>query len=119
MVVKLDEGGVHLLDHGLKLAVVRVWSVDKCWEKCVVHACAHTLLAKEAAPRVDGAGLAGVLQEGAVLVQEKARGDLGLDGVEEVGEDGQELLERRLGASDLFVCSWGGESVMGVWVSSH
>ena len=38
-----------------------------------------------------------------MLVQEEARGDLGLDGIEEVGEDGEELLERRLGASDLFV----------------
>lgn len=46
-----------------------------------------------------------------MLVQEEARGDLGLDGVEEVRENGQELLECRLGASDLFVgleCAGGG-----------
>lgn len=36
-------------------------------------------------------------------MQQEARGDLGLDGVEEVREDGQELLERGLGATHLQV----------------
>ena len=53
------------------------------------------------APGVDGAGLKGILDQGAVLVQEVARGDLRLDRVEEVGEDGQELLQGRLGPAHL------------------
>lgn len=41
-----------------------------------------------------------------MLVQEVARRDLGLDGVEEVGEDGEKLLEGGLGAADLWLEWW-------------
>jgi hypothetical protein len=38
-----------------------------------------------------------------VLVQEVPSGDFGLDGIEQVGEDGEEFFEGGLGPPDLFV----------------
>lgn len=71
---------------------------------------------RQPAPRVDGARLHRVLQEGAVLVEHEPRRDLRLDRVEEVGEDGQKLPEGGLGPPDLWL-GWVGlwKRVDGVW----